>query len=237
MKIIQIRAYQRLFLFFLLVAINTAHADTIKLDKIQFSESFTKNVNISGSVRVGVMYSSSLSYVKPDSLYIDIAPQANQLLCVKILSIDGQYGAQFTYQIPSGLLARSQFQLPTDFVSVVTSYKPDQLAVLAEIKPVCKGKGGNIVPASWGVPAQETIKVYLNSGVRSTSLKLKMIKGGSKKLACHPVKNERNAAYDTECVIENFTKYNLQKTKILRSNFGSHSRAVKLNIDVSLSKI
>lgn len=236
MKHILIRTYQQLILLFLLTAINSANAEIIQLDKTQFRESFTKNVNISGSVRTGVMYSSSMPYVKPDSLYIDIGPQINQLLCVKILSIDGQYGADFTYQIPNGLVGRSQFKLPTDFMNTITSYKPDELAVLAEIKPICKGRNGYIVPASWGLPVLEALKIYLNSGVRSTSLKLDVIKGRSEKLACRPVKSERSTAYDTECVIEKFNKYNLQKTKILRSNFGSHSRAVKLKINISQTK-
>lgn len=227
--------FSRLLLLSILVVLNAVNAETIQLDINQFSESFSKKVNVSGSVRAGVMYSSSAEYVMPNSLYIDIGSKTDQLLCVKMLSVDGQYGADFTYKLTGKISGNTEFQLPTKLQNVVTSYAPNQLAVLAEIKPVCKKKGGYIVPASWGKPILDTVKVYLNSGVNTTFLKLYKIDGSSQKVLCTPVKNERNTAYDTECNIEDVSSYNLEETKILRKNYGNHSRPIELRIYVLTS--
>jgi len=226
------------FLVFLIVkslfSTSVAFADTVILDKDinQFRESFTQSVNISGSVRAGVMYSSSLKNVQLDSLFIDIGAKAmmDKMLCVKMLSVDGQYGADFTYELKGKLRGLNRFKLPSTLQDKVSVYSPDQLAVLAEVKPVCKGRGGHIVPALWSNKKDDSLNVYLNSGVSKTSLKLYKIKGGSTKIICKPVKAERNTAFDTKCRIDNTEEYKLDKTKILRTNFGNHSRPIKLPI-------
>jgi len=184
-------------------------------------------------VRAGVMYDSSADYVTPTSLYIDVDSKTDQMLCVKMLSVDGKYGADFTYQLTRNISGAIQFKLPTELQNIVTSYTPDQLAVLAEIKPKCKMKGGYIVPASWGGHIQNTLKVYLNSGVSATSLKLYKVDGGRHKISCGPIENKRNTAYDTECHINDSSIYNLEKTKIIRTNFGNHSKPIKLKIHIS----
>ena len=210
-------------------------AETIQLDKLQFRESFAENVNISGSVRAGVMYRSNLPNATPDSLYIDIGSKSNQILCARILSVDGKYGADIDYQLTGNRSGFTQFQLPTIMHDVVTSYTPNQLAVLAEIKPRCKSRKGHIVPASWGKPLVTSgiVKVFLNSGANNTFLKLYKHGGGSKKLSCNPIEAERNTAYDTECSIKNVEIYDLGKTKIIRTNFGNHSRPLRLQIFIS----
>jgi len=218
-----------------LIVLDAVKADTIQLDKTQFHESFTRNVNISGSVRAGVMYGSSLSKVQPDSLYIDIGSKviSDKLLCVKLLSVDGQYGADFTYKLAGKLKGLNNFKFPTTYIDEVSQYAPDHLAVLAEIKPACKGRSGNIVPALWSDKKDDVIKVYLNSGVSNTFLKLYKNDGGSKKVSCQAVKAEKNTAFDTQCDIRDSSSFKLEKTKILRSHFGSHSRPIKLPIFIS----
>lgn len=227
--------FSKLFLF------NMAHAETIVLDKDinQFHESFTQNVNISGSVRAGVMYSSSLDKVRLDSLFIDIGDiaKSDKMLCVKMLSVDGQYGADFSYKLKGKLSGLNHFKLPTTLQDKVSGYTPSHLAVLAEIKPACKGKGGHIVPALWSKKKDNILKVYLNSGVSKTSLKLYKAQGGSNKVSCNPIKAKRNTAYDTECNINISEEYTLEKTKIIRTNFGSHSRPIKLPIYISQKNI
>ena len=218
-----------------LIVLNAVKADTIQLDKTQFHESFTRNVNISGSVRAGVMYNSSWSKVQLDSLYIDIGSESvpDKMLCVRLLSVDGQYGADFTYKLTGKLTGLNNFKFPTTFQDEVSQYTPDQLAVLAEIKSACKGRTGSIVPALWSSKKNEDIKVYLNSGVSKTFLKLYKRKGGSTKVSCMPVKAERNTAFDTQCHISNIDDYKLEKTKVLRTHFGNHSRPIKLPIFIS----
>lgn len=228
------RLIQVCVLQILMSVLIVANAETILLDeKNHFRESYAENVNISGSVRVGVMYGSSELKVTPDSLYINIGLMVDQMLCVKMLSVDGQYGADFSYQLTGNVSGRNRFQIPTKLRDVLTGYAPDQLVVLAEIKSKCKGRSGVIVPALWGGQTQDTVvKVYLNSGVSKTVLKLYKNEGGSKKLECGSIKAVINTAYDTECSIVNISSYNLEKTKIIRTHFGNYSKPVKLKIHV-----
>jgi len=236
MKPITIQACSQLIILSVFAIANTVYAETVQLDKDQFNESFTKNVNISGSVRAGVMYRSSEKNVQPDSLYIDARSEAGKMLCVNMLSVDGQYSAHINYKLKANTNHSYTFQLPTNHHDIVTSYAPGQLAVLAEIKDECDGKGGKIVPASWGKYTPGSIKIYLNSGARTTSLKLYKIKGGSEKIACKPVTYKKNTAYDTECSIDNINNYNLKKTKIIRKNFGNHFSPVQVQIHISKSQ-
>jgi hypothetical protein len=228
---IHVKHSTELFILLTLFTIPSLYAEAIKLNQSQFWESYSQSVNISGSVRAGVMYDSPADHVIPDLLYLDISTKSDQLLCVSMVSVDGQYGAKFTYQLSDKIHGLTPFQLPTKLREVMIAYTPEQIAVLSEIKPVCKGKSGHIIPASWGKPSVNTVKVYLNSGISRTTLKLYKFSGGKIKLKCLPMQSDKNnTAYDTECIITNAGDYDLSKTKILRSNFGNHSRPIKLNI-------
>jgi len=215
---------------FILFTVFPVFANTIRLDQNQFREFFTEDVNISGSVRTGVMYQSSSQFVKPDALFIDIGTKLNQMLCVKMISVDGRYGANFQYEITGKIRGVTRFQLPTQLHEIVTGYTPEQIAVLAEIKPACKGKSKHIVPASWDKPENDSINVFLNSGGSTTYLKLYLLEGGSKKSPCQPIKADRGTAYDKECQITDPQRYELSKTKIIRTNFDSYFKPLKLKI-------
>ena len=219
-----------LFCFCCILLTTTATAETIRLNQDQFRESYTEEVNISGAVRTGVMYATSSKHAMPDSLYIDLGKGSDQILCVKMISVDGRYGADFEYSLTSNISGLTRFQLPTTFKDVVTGYSAEQIAVLAEIKPACKSKSIQILPASWGSPKPDTLKVFLNSGVDTTYLKLYLQKGGSKKQPCQAVKAERGTAYDTACSISDPGSYDLSKTKVIRKNFDNIFKPIKLRI-------
>jgi hypothetical protein len=211
------------------------YAGPIPIEEAQFQESYNDSVNISGSVRAGVMYMAGAEKVLPDSLFLDLLPESDKLLCVSMISVDGRYGAEFSHKLSSDLTGLTQFQLPTEMHDVLTRYKPDQVAVLAEIKPACNDKGERIVPAAWGRPPADSsvIKVFLNSGAEKTYLKMYKKENGSDKLKCKSVRSETKTAYDTECTINEPQKYLLENTKVLRRNFGDYGKSVKLKISIS----
>lgn len=232
-------------LLFFVVNLTGLNAEPIKLNENQFHESLAEKVKISGSVRAGVMYASDSTRVLPNALYVAVGKEYDKMLCVKILSVDGQYGASIKFTLKGAIEDDpAQFELPTAHQDIVTSYMPEQIAVLAQIKPVkdnCNGKSGRIVPAAWGKHNNDIIKVFLNSSANKTSLKLKKInKDGSKqskKVLCRPVKSKNNTAYNTECSIENIGDFDLTKTKVLRSNFGSISKPIKLEVYIPQSTL
>lgn len=99
------------------LSISSAYSamNTITVDPKIFKEAYTETVNVSGIVRVGVMYSSTLSKADSNSLYVDIKSGAEKILCVNINSIDGQYSASFELTIPTGINGVNRFILPSKF--------------------------------------------------------------------------------------------------------------------------
>ena len=78
---------------------SSAGAGPVQLNKNDFHERYIENVNISGSIRAGVMFQSAASQVKPSELFVDIGTNPGATLCVRIISIDGHYEADFEYPI------------------------------------------------------------------------------------------------------------------------------------------
>lgn len=214
-----------------LLCTSASHSETILLEKYQFHESYSENVKISGSVRTGVMYHTTSKYALPDALYIDIGNKDDASLCVKMVSVDGRYGAKFEYPLDGKTVGLTRFQVPTQLEDIFTSYKSNNIAVMAELKsPECKGKSKQILPASWGLPEKQILRVFLNSGVNSTYIKLYPLNGSSLKQTCNHVKAERGIAFDTECTIARPQQYILSKTTIIRKNFDNHFKPIKLKI-------
>ena len=209
---------------------SSAGAGPVQLNKNDFHERYIENVNISGSIRAGVMFQSAASQVKPSELFVDIGTNPGATLCVRIISIDGHYEADFEYPIKKENQGLIQFALPTSKGDVVGSYAPDHLAVLAEVKKDCRQKKARFAPAAWGRPDNNTVKVFLNSGVEKTLLKIKNKEGKYKKLKCGKMKHEKLTAYDVQCVISNAAEYDLSTTRVLRKNFDNFIKPIKLNI-------
>ena len=212
---------------------SSADASPVQLNKNDFHERYIENVNISGSVRAGVMFQSAASQVKPAELFVDIGTNSGSTLCVRIISIDGHYEADFEYAITKENQGLVQFDLPTSKGDVVESYAPDHLAVLAEVKKECSQKKAHFAPAAWGRPDNNTVKVFLNSGVEKTLLKIKNKEGKYIKQKCNKLKHEKLTAYDVECVISNAIEYDLSTTKVLRKNFDNFIKPIKLNIQTT----
>lgn len=205
-------------------------AGTVVLVKEQFKETYTNEVKISGAVRAGVMHASSIPAVVPEALYINLGSNSGSRLEVNIISFDGRYEAKFNYLVEKGVTGLTRFKLPTRLTKVISSYAPRQLAVLAKLKTNGNDKRGAIIPATWGIPNPEHLTVLLNSGVSKTLLKLYRPGGGKENLECRKFIGGGATAYDTECVVENYKQYNMAKTKIIRKNFDSFFKPIKLKI-------
>ncbi|MBU1171444.1 MAG: hypothetical protein KKD44_17970 [Proteobacteria bacterium] len=205
-------------------------AGMVDLDSKQFHESYVKEVKISGSVRAGVMFQSHLMKIEPRDLYINIGETLGTDLDVKMISIDGRYEAEFSYQVKENSTGLTRFNIPTQMAHIVSQYPPDHLAVLARLKGNDTHKKDVVVPATWGKPQSKNITILLNSGVSNTHLKLYRPDGTSEKLACHKIDAGTTTAYDTECLVEDFSQYDLNKTKIIRKNFDSFYKPIHLSI-------
>lgn len=212
-----------------LLVSQTALARDVKLVSNQFQESYINEVQISGAVRAGVMFDSKIQHVAPQELYIDLGDNDGAMLSVKMISIDGRYEAGFDYLLGSGVTGLTRFDIPTKMANILSRFSPGQLAVLARLKYKDRAKP-IIVPATWGKPESKEIRIFLNSGVSQTLLKLYHKGGGSQKLVCKKIDTTTGTAYDTECVVEDYTPFDMKKTKIIRKNFDSFFKPLKLNI-------
>jgi len=222
-----------LVIIFTLLFSKFAFPDTIKIDTQKFSESYTETVNISGSTRTGVMYESSLHKVNAESLYIDIGDTSSGMLCAKLVSVDGLYEASFELKLKNKWQGINRFILPSRYNKKISHYPPNHIAVLAELKPKCKGKTLKFAPASWGSPIITKIRVLINSGGLNTHIKLYEYDGSHQKLECHYIDAQKKVAFDTECIISEPGRFLLHKSKILRSKFNSRSAPIKLPITIS----
>lgn len=215
-------------IIFLLVNYHCVWAGTIHLPKQNFHESYVNEVNISGAVRAGVMFESNARKVNLENLFIDVGDHSDLELEVKLISICGRYEAKFKYKLDKTTRGWTRFNLPTDMANIISGFNPEQLVVLAKIR------GGSsksiIVPASWGKPATNRLKVFLNSGVSSTTLKLYGSNGNSDKIKCREIKNKTNIAYDTVCSVKDIGQYRMSKTKIIRRNYDNFFKPVRLPI-------
>lgn len=207
-----------------------ALADIITINHGQFKETFTESVNISGIVRIGVMYGSPLNNTDLDSLFIDLGQNKKGLLCASITSIDGQYKAAFKLKLKEQWKGISRFKLPSQYHQRISHYSPNHVAVMAEIKPKCKGKTHQIVPASWGPPNTETIHVFINSGGFNSILKLYKLNGDREKIKCHDINTNKKTAFNTECTISKPIRYQMEKSTLFRSRNNNRSKPIKLPI-------
>ena len=206
-------------------------AGDVELLPGQFQESYISEVNISGSVRAGVMYESNRQVAGPDALHIYLGDMNPSILQVKITSIDGRYEADFIYPVNNGETGITKFRLPTKMEDIISHYPPDQLAVLARLKKTGLSSKGKIIPATWGKPGSNNLKIFLNSGVSTTLLKLYRTDGSTKKIVCRKIDTDNVTAYDTECIVNDSGRYEMSRTKVIRKNFDSYFKPVKLNIN------
>lgn len=206
-------------------------AGDVELLPGQFQESYIKEVNISGSVRAGVMFESKSEVAGPEDLHIYLSDKNPSILEVKMISIDGRYEADFNYPVKNEETGITKFKLPTKMAHIISHYPPDQLAVLARLKKPENSSKGEIVPATWGKPESKNLKIFLNSGVSTTLLKLYRTDGSTEKIVCKKIDADNVTAYDTECRVNEAGQYEMSKTKIIRKNFDSYFKPVKLNIN------
>lgn len=194
----------------------------IVLSERQFRESYLDKVTVSGGIRAGFMYPSSLEHVDTQKLFIhlrqDVA-ESEALLCVNMVSRDGRYAASWEYGIggqPAGAIGVS---LPSRYQSQLADYNPEALVVLAGVTSRdCTSQEIRYTPASWGQATDSDYVLYVNSGNTETSIG---IPGQTARIPCSRIKAETTVAYDTRCVVGREMLGEPKSIYLLRSNFGN----------------
>ena len=118
-----------------------------------FKESLTESVDVSGGVLVSYQFEGNLSNPQTDSLYIAV-PKLESQVKIKILSIDGQYSANFTLSLSGEKSKWMKIAIPSKYQKRLATYDAKDLAVYAyhEVPSKRRKKLWNVLPTAWGVP-------------------------------------------------------------------------------------
>jgi len=194
----------------------------IVLSESQFKESFLKKVTVSGGIRAGFMYRSSLEHVDVNQLYIYLHRELTDpdaLLCVSMVSRDGQYTASWQYALGTQPAGAIKVELPSKYREQVAKYTPDGLVVLAGItKQSCSSQDMKYIPASWGEVSDGDYILYVNSSNTDTVIG---IPGHTERLPCTRINADSTIAYDTTCIVNKDILLEPKSIFLVRSNFGN----------------
>lgn len=129
-----------------------------------FSESFSDNVNVSGSILVSYLVSGEFDLASPDKLYVFFTPE-HPILNVYVVSIDGKYSADATFKINQSETGWIAIALPSKHIQKLKKYKATDLVAYAFADS--KDKRGKYVqevfPVSWGQPNFKSFSFVINS--------------------------------------------------------------------------
>ncbi len=193
-----------LFLAALLVAVGQAFAGppVARPRTTPLHETFHEEPPVSGRVVTGVLLAgsgaaASLALLPP-------AAAAGHSVCVQVVSRDGRYWAENTFELPPASGDQPVLlEYPSAYRDLLQALGDDELALLA-YRGEC-GHGGRrelllstrSLPAS--VPGQAWILV--NSGRTDTYVMVKNSPGARRPSRCRRIRQGRRTAFDTVCTV------------------------------------
>lgn len=194
----------------------------IVLRDSQFKESLLQKVTVSGGIRAGFMFQSSMDRVDIHELYIHLPQDIEEqdaMLCVNMVSRDGRYTASWEYALGQQSHGSIAVNLPSKYQEQISGYSTDALVVLAAItKKDCASGEGRYVPASWGEKHELDYILYVNSGNAETVIG---IPGKKEKIPCSKIDAGSTVAYDTQCVMDKDMIGDAKSIFLVRNNFGN----------------
>ena len=194
----------------------------IVLRDSQFKESFLQKVTVSGGIRAGFMFQSSMDHVDIHELYIHLPQDIEEqdaMLCVNMVSRDGRYTASWEYALGQQSHGSIAVNLPSKYQEQISGYSTDALVVLAAItKKDCASGERQYVPASWGEKHELDYILYVNSGNAETAIG---IPGKKEKIQCSKIDSGSTVAYDTKCIMEKDMIGDAKSIFLVRNNFGN----------------
>jgi hypothetical protein len=198
----------------------------------KFVETLHSDVNVSGSVVVGVASNQTGGghAVQNLRLYNARTPTNGQI-CLSLQSRDGVYSSRNTFSLPKES-AGAMVLVPYDrsaHLDKLSAYGPNELAVRANAGS-CEGKAGNeyFVMDAAGTKPPAAIRVYLNSfGASDVFFRMK----GAAAAECRPVTEGRRTSFDYWCDIPWPRGGNERlEVEIQRERYGRELPAVSLSL-------
>jgi hypothetical protein len=217
-------------LTFCLLVATQGYAQVPSLDPSSFSESRISVMNVTGSVRRGLLASPRDSPVDPRSLSVSLPAVSQKKLCVELGSLDGNYHADVTYDVASASGGVYALRIPTAYASELARYRAAELAVLAYASTQCPGPMEFIAPAFWGATTSPSrLTLFLNSGSAATAVSLYDVTTGVTS-PCERLKGPNVIAYDTSCPVAVTSHGTRAKLQVQMQFFESRSPTVEVQV-------
>jgi len=129
-------------------------------------EVWQDRIPISGGVRIGLMLSESMLKVNPSSFYVYVPNTEIKTVCVELSSKDGRYSARIDYSIDKLNKGVHQFLLPTKYKKELSSYKANEIVILASLNENCNENPKAYLISNWNnLNTKKNVFVYINSQI------------------------------------------------------------------------
>lgn len=191
------------------------------LPAIFFRETLMPVVAVSGTVLVGVQYSST-ELVIGQSIWASLPPSHNEKLCLSVVSDDGGYNASAEYSLPKSLSGLVMLDFPTSKVSELRKFGTPRIALLGFLQDKCDGTISPqmiLLPLSWSsINSSSRLIVKINSG--NTDIDLFTRPNGPQVNCTKIGNNDSRVAFDTLCDMTSIAKVGLWSGYIDQMSWG-----------------
>lgn len=206
-----------------------------RLDGDRFVERLAEQVPVSGLVVRGVLLEHGSIGPWPTISVFVVSSQADDPICVRLVSRDGTYSADNTYLLPAmttpgfvGLdLSKSQYLRQLDRPS------EDEFAVLAHWGRCSDRNPGPALVSTRSAapaPAGAALRVLVNAEQATTTL---LVEGlvEVKAARCQPIDEGRRTSFDTTCVVPNLPSLaEIEGLRIERRKFDQRQPPTRLAV-------
>ncbi|MCB1800121.1 MAG: hypothetical protein KDI82_00390 [Gammaproteobacteria bacterium] len=186
--------------------VGAAEETTASLKGEALQETYREQAPVSGQVVAGIALAGFGPGSNPVSL---VVPQAlaGKSVCVRVLSRDGRYWSQNTFDLPRQIsTAVVELDYPSEYSEYLGSLTPDQLAIRVEggecgqeqvLSPLLAG-----APRSSATGEKKELLVFVNAARADTYLVASDGRVPPNRKRCELIEEGRRTSFDTICTIE-----------------------------------
>ena len=173
-----------------------------------YNEVYLDNPKVSGNNLVGLRWSSSEKHFDPNSIHVRVTnASAIGLVCVEIISKDGRYTSENTYDLTKSKAVAPGFQSHTRYPDKLTGYSSDDVSVIVSKAPCEAAQIRPIIPAFLNGdrssrPSNTELRAFVNADPARVSIAIigpdkSQVASGT----CSPAGGGVQIAYSAECSI------------------------------------
>jgi hypothetical protein len=205
----------------------------------ELKEDFKPEVSVSGDVVVGILREPTLSLspnIRLQMVTLGLPQSTQQFACVEVLSRDGRYTAEATYQLEAPEPAEwITLPYPTQYRDLLVQTELDQVAVIAYAGRCEEQKGDGVFIAAWRSDANDMgpyLKVLVNSRASDRVwIVLAEDKGNSaRQFNCEKVKEGPRIAFDYVCLTPYAISVDVGTLVIHRERRGNMRRPITVHL-------